>query len=66
MAEHERLAGALARADRDLVLEIKDAVYRRPGYRDTVTSMDVYRFALAGAGRSVEDFDRFIGREAEH
>ncbi len=52
---HARLARSLARADRDLVLRIKEAARARPGYR----SVDVYAFAAAGAGTTVEDFERF-------
>jgi hypothetical protein len=62
MAEHRALARALAGADRDLILRIKDAVHRRPEYRDTLTSMDVYAFAIQRAGRSVADFDEFVAR----
>jgi hypothetical protein len=63
LSEHRRLAADLARVDRDLVLQIKEAVYRRPEYRDTLTSMDVYAFAIQGSGRTLHDFDRFIARK---
>jgi hypothetical protein len=63
-ADHARLAADLARADRDLVLAIKDAVHRRPEYRGALTSLDVYAFALAGAGRSVADFDAWVAGKA--
>ncbi|MGH2558966.1 MAG: hypothetical protein ACRDJH_07870 [Thermomicrobiales bacterium] len=62
LRHHEALAAALARADRDLVLRIKDAAARRPSYRDTVTSADVYAFVLADAGSSLADFDAFLAR----
>jgi hypothetical protein len=52
---HRELAESMKRADRDLVLRVKDAVHGRPGYRST----DVYEFALADAGTSLEDFERF-------
>jgi hypothetical protein len=52
---HAELAAMLARADRDLVLRLKDALWGRPGYR----SMDIYAFALADAGTTLEDFERF-------
>ncbi|HSN12383.1 MAG TPA: hypothetical protein VLS51_09770 [Propionibacteriaceae bacterium] len=55
---HRALASSLAHADRDLVLRLKDALWGRPDYR----SMDVYDFVLAGAGDSLEDFERFRGR----
>lgn len=52
---HAELAAALERVDRDLVLRVKDAVHGRQDYRST----DVYEFALADAGDSLEDFERF-------
>jgi hypothetical protein len=60
MAEHARLAEALKQADRDLILRIKQAVHSRREYRNTITSLDVYAFALAGAGTTVDDFDEFV------
>jgi hypothetical protein len=48
------LAGT-AGADRDLVLRVKDAVSGQPGYRST----DVCAFALADAGDSLDEFERF-------
>jgi len=52
---HAELAAKLARADRDVVLRLKAALWDQPGYR----SADVYAFALADAGSSLEDFERF-------
>lgn len=52
---HLELRRTLAGADRDLVLRIKELARARPGYR----SVDVYAFALAGAGTTFEDFERF-------
>ena len=52
---HAELAAALERADRDLVLRLKDAVHGRQDYRST----EVYDFVLANAGDSLEDFERF-------
>lgn len=54
---HTELAAALSRADRDLVLRLKEACWREPGYRST----QIYAFALAGAGGSLEDFRRYCG-----
>ena len=65
MAEHQQLARSLARADRDLVLRIKDAVHVRREYRDTITSRDVYDFALSGHGTSIRDFDDFVARRGD-
>ncbi len=55
---HLELRRSLERADRDLILRIKEPVHPRPGYR----GVDVYAFALADAGSSLEDFDRFLRR----
>lgn len=60
-AQHQRhrdLAEALASADRDLVLRLKDALWQRPDYR----SMEVYEFVLAHAGDSLEDFEAYRAR----
>ena len=65
MAEHADLAEKLSRADRELILKVKQAVHSRPEYRKTLTSMDVYDFALANAGSSVDDFDEFVRRRRE-
>ncbi len=62
LAEHRRLASDLVHADRDLVLRIKDAVHLRPEYRGTLTSMDVYAFAIDGRGHTVREFDEFVAR----
>lgn len=62
LGRHAELAGALAGVDRDLVLRIKDAAARRPSYRHTVSSVDVYEFVLAGEGSTVAEFDAFLAR----
>lgn len=54
---HARLRQELAGADRDVVLRVKDAARARPGYG----SMDVYRFAIAGAGTTWDAFERWRG-----
>lgn len=56
-SEHEALKARLAKADRDLILRIKSAIHGRPEYRETITSMDVYEFALVAAGADVAAFD---------
>jgi aspartyl/asparaginyl beta-hydroxylase (cupin superfamily) len=55
---HAELAADLRRADRDVILRLKDACWDKPGYRST----DVYAFALNGAGDSLEDFRRYQER----
>jgi hypothetical protein len=60
LSEHQQLARDLAHADRDVILQIKDAVHQRREYRDTLTSMDVYAFATQGRGRTLREFDEFL------
>lgn len=55
---HRDLAAALASADRDFVLRLKDALWQRPDYR----SMEVYEFVLAHAGDTLEDFEAYRAR----
>jgi len=44
----------LAACDRDLILRLKTEAQARPGYYGTrVTGIDIYRFAIAGAGDSL-------------
>ncbi len=59
---HATFARALAQVDRELVLRIKDAATRRPSYRHTVSSVDVYEFVLSGEGSTVAEFDAFLTR----
>ena len=54
---HRELAAALGNADRDLVLRIKDATR---GCQDH-SSVAVYEFALAHAGDTLADYERFRG-----
>jgi hypothetical protein len=53
------LKRGLAEADRALVLELKQQAQRHPGFRDTLTSFDVYQFVIAGAGTSIEQLRDF-------
>ena len=46
--ELEKLRAELAGVDRGLVLALKHQAQRQPGFRDTITSYDIYRFVLAG------------------
>jgi hypothetical protein len=54
---HRELAAALEHADRDLVLRVKDATHGRTDY----SSVAVYEFALAHAGDTLADYERFRG-----
>lgn len=50
---HRELVARFAGIDRDLVLRLKNALWQRPDYR----SMEVYEFALAHPGATLEDFE---------
>ena len=53
---HHDLQRSLQGADRDLILRLK----RSDGYGHAFFSVDVYAFALANAGDSLADFERFL------
>lgn len=59
-AHHTELAHRLQNADRDLILRLK----RAEEYGKEFTSVDVYEFAIAKAGSSVEELKDFV-RERE-
>lgn len=46
---------------RSTILAIKEAYWRRPEYRDTVTSDLIYRAVLENGVRDVSDFERRLG-----
>ena len=45
---------------RSAILEIKEAYWRRPEYRDTITSDQIYRAVFNHDVRTVSDFERFL------
>ncbi|HEX8097431.1 MAG TPA: hypothetical protein VF507_05320 [Pyrinomonadaceae bacterium] len=49
---------------RSLILAIKDAYWRRPEYRDTMTSDMIYRAVLDHGARALGGFERFIKESA--
>ena len=55
----EALKRRLAGADRSLILGLKQEAQRLPGFRDNVTSFDIYRFVLAGAGTTLGELTDF-------
>lgn len=61
-AHHHALHDSLHGVDRDLILRLKEA----DGYGSVFSSVDVYAFALAGAGTSLGDFERFLRQCAAH
>ncbi|NIW98404.1 MAG: hypothetical protein GWN13_09225 [Phycisphaerae bacterium] len=50
---------------RETILIIKKAYWRRPEYRDTVTSDLIYRAVLENGVRNTKDFERFL-RDSLH
>jgi hypothetical protein len=51
---------SLTEETRESILAIKEAYWRRPEYRDSVTSDRIYRAVLESGARSVEDFERLL------
>ena len=57
-ARDRDLRAKLARADRDLILRLKTEARARPNYYGVgITSWDVYQFAIAGVGDSLEQLE---------
>src|SRR5690606_123417 len=57
-ARDDNLRIDLANADRDLILRLKHEARARPDYYgQQVTSFDIYQFAIAGAGSSLEELE---------
>jgi len=61
LVEHRELAKALGCCDRRLVLRLKSEAMQLPGFRDTVTSHEIYRFVLSGGG-TIEELCAFCRR----
>lgn len=59
LEDHGALNAALRDADRDLILKLKEEAQVLPGFRDTITSHDIYRFVLAGAGENIDQLRAF-------
>ncbi|MDB5539100.1 MAG: hypothetical protein JWQ89_827 [Devosia sp.] len=61
-ARDANLRADLQRADRDLILRLKHEARERPGYYGVmVGSFDIYQFALAGAGETLDELERWKG-----
>ncbi len=45
------------------ILQIKEAYWKRPEYRDTITSDLIYRAVLDNGVKGVDDFVRFLARD---
>lgn len=61
-ARDDNFRADLVNCDRDLILRLKHEALARDGYYGTlVTSFDIYEFALAGAGRTLEELEAWKG-----
>jgi hypothetical protein len=61
-ARDDNLRVDLARADRDLILRLKHEARQLEDYYGVmVTSWDIYQFAIAGAGESLDQLERWRG-----
>jgi hypothetical protein len=54
----------LTTENRLIILAIKEAYWRRPEYRDTVTGDMIYRAVLDHGVKTINDFERFIKENA--
>ncbi|GLQ54404.1 hypothetical protein [Devosia nitrariae] len=63
-ARDEALMADLARADSDLILRLKTEARARPDYYGRiVTSFDVYGFAIARAGESLDELEAWVAEQ---
>ena len=65
LSRDDVLRSDLKRADRDLILKLKTEALEREGYYGTiVSSFDIYQFAIAQAGDSLEDLETWKAGQA--
>jgi hypothetical protein len=66
LSRDDMLRADLSRCDRDLILKLKTEARERPGYYGvTVSSYDIYQFAIAQAGDTLEDLEGWKQQAAE-
>ncbi|HQZ11399.1 MAG TPA: hypothetical protein PK286_00815 [Devosia sp.] len=66
LSRDDMLRADLKRADRDLILKLKNEARDRPGYYGvTVSSYDIYNFAIAQAGDTLEELENWKQQAAE-
>jgi len=64
LSRDDVLRADLQRADRDLILKLKTEARERPGYYGvTVSSYDIYQFAIAQAGDSLDELEGWKARQ---
>lgn len=65
-ARDANLRADLSNCDRDLILRLKHEARGRPGYYGVmVGSFDIYQFALAGAGETLDELEVWKGLVAQ-
>ena len=65
-ARDANLRADLTNADRDLILRLKHEARSRPGYYGVmVEGFDIYQFALAGAGETLDELEVWKGLVAQ-
>jgi hypothetical protein len=65
-ARDANLRADLSACDRDLILRLKHEARGRPGYYGVmVGSFDIYQFALAGAGKTLDELEVWKGLVAQ-
>lgn len=63
LTRDDDLRADLKRADRDLILRLKTEARQREQYHGVeVSSYDIYQFAIAEAGDSLEDLDAWVSQ----
>jgi hypothetical protein len=61
-ARDANLRADLRRCDRDLILRLKHEARQRPGYYGVmVGGFDIYQFAIAGVGDTLDELERWKG-----
>ncbi len=61
-ARDANLRADLSGCDRDLILRLKHEARARPGYHGVmVGSFDIYQFVMAGAGKTLDELERWKG-----
>ena len=65
LSRDDSLRVDLANADRDLILRLKHEALEQPGYYGAiVTGYDIYQFAIAQAGDSLDDLEAWKSQQA--
>ncbi len=59
LREFAELDERLRRADRGLILRLKSEAHGLPGFRDRITSRDIYQFVLDEAGTTLGELEEY-------